>query len=107
MKAEFQILKSRPKIQITLSRDSVCAGDDSESHDKTIEAYSFVDPEPFARQNASGYLPSVAGHNHSWTCKLNGTSIAEIRDTGIKALIRETPFSSENHVHFDYHAARG
>jgi hypothetical protein len=59
MKAEFQILKARPKIQVVLNRDSVCAGDDCESHEKTAEVYSFVDPEVFARAISSGYLPSL------------------------------------------------
>ena len=68
MKAEFQILKARPKIQVVLDRDSVCAGDDCESHVKTVEVYSFVDPEVFVRAVSSDYLPSVAGVGHSWTC---------------------------------------
>lgn len=71
MKAEFQILNNRPKIPVILTRDSVCAGDDCEApHEKTVEVHSFVDPEMFAREISSGYLPSVAGVGHSWTCVL-------------------------------------
>jgi hypothetical protein len=106
MKAEFQILKARPKIQVVLNRDSVCAGDDCESHEKTVEVYSFVDPEAFARAVSSGYLPSVAGVGHSWTCVLNGVKIAEIGNSDIRVLVRESPFSEENRAHFIYHAAR-
>jgi hypothetical protein len=106
MKAEFQVLKARPKIQVVLDRDSVCAGDDCESHQKTVEVYSFVDPEAFARAISSGYLPSVAGVGHSWICELNGVKMAEIRNSDVKVLVRETPFSDENRARFIYHSAR-
>ena len=40
MKAEFQVLKARPKIPVVLTRDSVCAGDDCDApHEKTVEVY--------------------------------------------------------------------
>src|SRR2546422_436 len=107
MRAEFQILKARPKIQVVLTRDSVCAGDDCDTpHEKKVEVYSFIDPEAFAREISSGYLPSVAGVGHSWICELNGVKIAEIRNSDIRSLIRESPFSEENRAHFIYHAAR-
>jgi hypothetical protein len=107
MKAEFQILKARPKIQVVLTRQSVCAGDDCDApHEKTVEVYSFVDPEAFTREISSGYLPSVAGIGHSWTCVLNGVKIAEIIHSGIRTLVRESPFSEDNRAHFIYHAAR-
>lgn len=106
MKAEFQVLKDRPKIQVILDRDSVSAGDECESHVKTVEVYSFVDPEAFAREVSSGYLPSVAGTGHTWTCVLNGVKIAEIAHSGIRSLVRESPFSGENRAHFVYHSAR-
>lgn len=105
MKAELQVLKGRPKIQVVLNRDSVCAGDDCESHEKTVEVYSFVDPEAFTRAISSGYLPSVAGFGHSWTCVLNGVRMAEVTISGIQALVRESPFSDENRAHFVYRSA--
>jgi hypothetical protein len=38
MKAKFRILKSKPKIVIVLTRDSVCAGDDCDApHEKVVE----------------------------------------------------------------------
>ena len=106
MKAEFQILKAKPKIHVTLTRGSVCAGDDCDApHEKMVEMYSFVDPEAFAREISSGYLPSVAGVGHSWTCVLNGVKIAEIGNFGIRGLVRESPISEDNRVYFIYHSA--
>jgi hypothetical protein len=106
MKAAFQVQKSRPKILVALTRDSVSAGDDCDApHEKTIEVHSFLDPEAFANATSSGYLPSVAGIGHSWTCVLNGVKTAEIAVRGIRVLVRETPFAEANHVHFVYHRA--
>ncbi len=106
MKAEFQVLKAKPKIRVVLTRDSVCAGDDCDAHEKTVEVYSFVDPDAFVRAISADYLPSVAGVGHSWTCVLNGVKIAEIENSGIRVLVRESPFSEENRAHFVYHSSR-
>lgn len=107
MKAEFQILKARPKIHVVLTRDSVCAGDDCDApHEKSVEVYSFVEPETFTREVSSGYLPSIAGVGHSWTCELNGVKIAKIESIGIRPLVRENTFSEKNRVHFIYHSAQ-
>ena len=106
MKVEFQVLKARPRIRVVLTRDSVCAGDDCDAHEKTVEVYSFVDPEAFARAVSADYLPSVAGVGHSWTCVLNGVRIAEVANSSIRALVRENPFSEENRAHFVYHSSR-
>jgi hypothetical protein len=106
MKAEFQVLKGRPRIPVVLTRDSVCAGDDCDApHKRIIEAFSLVDPEAFVREVSSGYLPSVAGVGHSWTCVLNGVRMADITTSGVRVFVRETPFADENHVHFVYHSA--
>ena len=106
MKTAFSILKARPKISAVMTRDSVCAGDDCDApHEQKAEVHSFLDPEAFANASSSGYLPSVAGIGHSWTCKLNGVNIAEIGQSGVRSLVRETPFSDENRIHFVYHAA--
>lgn len=89
-----------------MTRDSVCAGDDCDApHEKKKEVHSFVDPVAFANATSSGYLPSVAGVGHYWTCELNGAGIAEVRDSGIRPLVRETSFSDQNCVHFVYHSA--
>ena len=59
-----------------------CAGDDCDApHEKTVEVYSFVDPEAFARGISSGYLPSVAGVGHSWTCLLNELGLSRATDS--------------------------
>lgn len=106
MKAEHQVLKDRPKVLVVLTRDSVCAGDDCDApHEKKVKVYSFVDPEAFAREISSGYLPSVAGVGHSWTCVLNGKRIAEITTSGIRGLVRESAFLGENRAHFLYHSS--
>lgn len=104
MKVEFQILKSRPRILVTLTRESVCAGDDCDApHEKTVEVYSFIDPEAFVREISADYLPSIAGDGHSWTCVLNGVKVALLANSEIRALVRESPFWSENRAHFIYH----
>lgn len=98
--------ENHPKIQIHLTRDSVCAGDDGEApHEKEKEVPPSSDPAAFALSLASGYLPSVDGLGHSWICTLNGIHIAEITTSGAKALIRDTPFSDRNKVHFTYRPA--
>ena len=107
MKTEFKVFKSKPKVQVYLTRDSVSAGDDCDApHEKVVEVHSFVDPQAFAREISHGYLPSVAGAGHSWTCVLNGVKMAEVTSFGIRALIRESPLSDENRAHFVYHSAK-
>lgn len=106
MKAAFDVLKGRTRVSLTVTRDSVCAGDDCEApHEKSAEEYSFLDPVAFAQAVSSGYLPSVAGVGHTWTCLLNGARIAELTNSGIRPLVATTPFADANHVHFVYHSA--
>jgi hypothetical protein len=105
MKIAFEVLKGRARVPVSLTRDFVCAGDDVVDHQKSVEEYSFLDPVAFAQAISSGYLPSVAGVGHTWTCVLNGVKIAEISTTGIRALTRTTPFADVNKAHFIYHAA--
>jgi hypothetical protein len=106
MKAAFTVLKERPRIPVVITRDSVCAGDDCDApHEKELETYSLLDPAVFAEFISGGYLPSVAGSGHSWTCLLNGTKIAEVSSRGVRALVRETPFGESNRVHFKYHSS--
>jgi len=106
MKQAFEILKERPRVSIVMTRDSVCAGDDCDApHEKKVEAYSLLAPDAFAREVASGYLPSVAGSGHSWVCTLNGKKIAEVFVSDVRALVSETPFGEENRIHFTYKSA--
>ncbi len=106
VKRAFEILLDRAEIEAVLTRDSVCAGDDSEApHEKVALTPSFLDPVAFVQHVSSGYLPTVAGVGHSWTCILNDVKVAEIRTHGIRSLVRETPFQEDNKVHFVYCSA--
>jgi hypothetical protein len=106
MKAAFDVLRDRIRIPVTVTRDSVCAGDDGDApHEKVLDQYSFLDPAAFAQAVSHGYLPSVAGIGHTWTCLLNDVRIAEIGNSGIKPLVSTTPFADSNRVHFVYHSA--
>jgi hypothetical protein len=103
MKTTFSILANRPKLRMRLTRDSVCAGDDCNApHEKETEVYSFSDPVASASTLSSSYLPSVSGSKHIWICNLNGVNIAEIKTSGIKPLVKETPLKNENAIHFTY-----
>ena len=106
MKPALDVLKARSRIPVAVTRDSVCAGDDCDApHEKSVEAYSFLDPVAFVQAVSSGYLPSVAGVGHTWTCLLNGVPIAEIANSRIRPLVAVSPFSDVNRVHFQYHSA--
>lgn len=94
-----------PKIKITLTRDSVCMGDDmSVDHKKILVIRSFIDPDIFVEEISSDYLPSVARVGHSWTCVLNGLPIAQIKSSGIYPIVSKICFSEDNHAHFIYHS---
>jgi hypothetical protein len=107
MKKIFQILRDRPKLSFSLTRDSVCAGDDCDApHEKKITIHSFTDPKALARESSSTYLPSVDGVGHSWICVLNGIKIAEITHKGIEPIVRQIEFAENNKIHFQYISAR-
>lgn len=105
MKIEFQVLKSRPRITFVLDRDSVCATDDCEMHEASVETHSFIDATVLAEQLSSGYLPSVAGYGHWWECILNGTVVAKIFPNGKAEKVAEIRYLDENSVYFKYHSA--
>lgn len=105
MKAEFAVLKSRPQIEFTLNRDSVCAGDDCETHKALKESYSFIDPIALAEELSSGYLPSVVGVGHWWECVLNGTFVAKVLSNGKAERVQDVDYKEENTVYFKYHSA--
>lgn len=106
MNEEFAVLRSRPRIVFTVDRDSVCAGDDCESHEASVETYSFTDPVALAEDLGSGYLASVAGYGHWWECILNGTVIARVFPNGKAEKVGEVHYLDENVVYFKYHSAR-
>lgn len=105
MKVEFAVLKSRPRVVFTLDRDSVCAADDCETHEATVETHSFIDPVVLAENLSSGYVPSVAGFGHSWECILNGTVIAKIFPNGKAERVGEVNYEDKNSVYFKYYSA--
>ena len=106
MKKQFLILKDRPNLEIRLTRDSVCAGDDvGAPHEKTVVSPSFLNPVALASSLSSGYLPVVSGIGHTWDCILNGKVVARISHDGTAATVDETRYDTCNHVHFVYHSA--
>jgi hypothetical protein len=105
MKMEFQVLTSRPRITIALDRDSVCAADDCEMHDVSVETPSFIDAAVLAEQLSSGYLPSVAGYGHWWECILNGTVVARVLPNGKAEKVGEVSYGEKNSVYFKYYSA--
>jgi hypothetical protein len=105
MNAEFAVLKTRPRIEFVLDRDSVCAGDDCEPHKTVREAYSYIDPVALAEELSSGYLPSVAGYGHWWECILNGTVIAKVSSNRKAEMVGDVFFKEVNTVYFKYHSA--
>ena len=80
---------------------AIRAGND----ERAVNVPALPDPAKLARILTEGYLASVAGVGHSWTCVLNGVKIAEITVSDIGALVRETSYSNENRAHFVYHSA--
>lgn len=108
MKQAFRVLKGRPTVILRLTRDSVAAGDDvSAPHEREVEVHSFLDPVALINHLRSGYLPSVAGTGHSWSCELNGKRIATIQGNGadVRPEVREVSYEDANHVHFSYSSA--
>ena len=106
MKELFETLADRRTVAITLTRDSVCAGDDCEApHERRVEVYSFIDPHAFVSQFWTGYLPSVRGVGHSWTAFLNKKAIALITVTEIEPMVSKIDFEDENSIFFEYHSA--
>jgi hypothetical protein len=106
MKKASQILKDRPRINVVITRDSVCAADDCHApHERSVYVYSFTDPEVFARETSMGYLPNVAGAGHSWSCHLNGKKIAEIKPDSIHSMVCDLEYQETNLIHFVYNSA--
>ena len=106
MTMQTEIDKLRPRAKFTLTRDSVCAGDDVFApHEMSVETYLFTDPAVLAQELSSGYLPSVAGFGHWWECILNETSIATISFDGKAKEVGEITYADNNSVYFRYHSA--
>ena len=95
------------KIQIKLTRDSVCLTDDMQDHTQIID----IDPQETSQKTimdiAKNFLPSIGGYGHTWDCCIDGAKIAVIEGNCIKI----TPISSArffangNKLYFKYHSA--
>jgi len=53
-------------MKVFLSRDSVAAGDDAQSHDETMEIDAADALALIERVLAAGYLPKIAGGRATW-----------------------------------------
>ena len=107
IKKHFQILKSRPTLNIRLPRGSVCAGDDVDaSHEMTVKTHSFLDPVALASHLSSVYLPTVNGVGHSWDGTLKYKTIARLFKDGIVPKVIEMQYETYSNIHFVYHPAR-
>jgi hypothetical protein len=94
------------KVQVSLTRDSVCAGDDADApHQQSMLLYPHPDPIAFLEQFSSGYLASVNGVGHWWRAILNGKPVAIVRVNGIEPLVAELDLGGQNSLYFEYHSA--
>ena len=94
-------------IQVEITRDSVCMADDLHDNTKTLHLELHLDSSTTIYDIAKGYLPTVAGRGHSWSCFLNGEMVAVVDGNCIKitTLINEPNFASGSKLYFKYHAA--
>lgn len=95
------------KIQIILSRDSVCMADDVEDHTKMIDVVLKRNMQKTVKAVAKRYLPYVTGYGHTWDCYLDGTKIAVISGNCKKIISTTNCFSFTNgcKIDFKYHSA--
>lgn len=94
-------------FRITLTRDSVCMGDDVEDHRKIIDVVPQSSIHETIMNIAKNYLPNVMGYEHTWDCLLNGKKIAVINGNCDKIIpLANLPsFSSGCDLSFKYHSA--
>lgn len=94
-------------IKITLTRDSVCMGDDADDHTKIIKIALQSSSHNTIMKIAEKYLPHVAGNGHLWDCILNGINIAVIKGNclEITCCADVMAFSDASSLYFRYHSA--
>jgi len=94
-------------MQIKLNRDSVCMADDLHVHARVIEIASVLDTYAAVMDIAKSYLPTIAGHGHTWDCLLDGENIAQISGNCAKItpLAAASARSESCHLYFKYHSA--
>ena len=66
------------RIQLTLTRDSVCMADDIEDHTKIIDIVPQCSTSVTIMDIAEIYLPKIMGFGHTWDCYLDEEKIATI-----------------------------
>jgi hypothetical protein len=94
------------EIEIKLTRDSVCMGDDVEDHTKIIRVVAAMTTAETILRVAEKYLANVAGSGHSWSCILNGTECAVIKGNCANITsIADVSFLEVNNLHFKYNSA--
>ncbi len=94
------------KIEVNLTRDSVCMGDDMEDHTKVISFIQLNNTADTLMHIATQYLPKIDGYGHIWDCILNGVKCAEIKGNCITICVITNDFLLEkNDLYFKYHSA--
>ena len=106
MKIGFSILRDRPKITITVTRDSVCAADDVMAPNlKEIVVHSFTEPEDFISAVVSGYdMPQIQGSRAVWEVLLNEQKIGIVAQewSSPKPTVKQIRLAEHNRVHLRY-----
>jgi len=94
---------------VTVTRDSVCAGDDVDApHRQRIWVSETTDPETLLQTVLTGYpLPCIAGGKATWVCKVDGTPIGVVAQQWSRPVVhaRQTALGITT-VHFTYHAQK-
>ena len=74
------------KLQVQVTRDSVCMGDDIDApHSYSFSLNSSVTlAELFSHLERKNYLASVAGFNHTWSAIINMRTVASFKGNNKK-----------------------
>lgn len=96
------------RIQLTLTRDSVCMADDIEDHTKIIDIVSQRSTQETIMYIAKKYLPRISGYGHSWGCFIDEEKIATIRGNCKEIILSvNNPILSDGgKLNFTYHSAK-
>ena len=78
---------SSKTINIKINRESVCMGDDIESHEKEITVSASISLKEFISKLQKKYIPSVAGFIAIWLLKINDKNICLFNQSGNSILI--------------------
>jgi len=94
-------------IQVKITRDSVCMADDMQDNTKILSIEILQDVSQTIYNIAKGYLPTISGRAHSWSCFLNGENVAVIHGNCIKitTLISNLDLTNDSKLYFKYHSA--